>query len=113
MIVKNMAQIRKSYTTGSSLPDDRQYIFQSIHPDLLLIRKVISYAVMIDQMRPDEIHTPRISDLLTDEQESQLTLILAELITYKWASLTIEIVNGKIRFYRPQPSIEAYPAKIH
>jgi hypothetical protein len=50
---------------------------------------------------------PKLSDLFTPEQEAQLVQLLAELMLHKWGTLEIKIVNGKIRFFGPKPSIEA------
>ena len=56
--------------------------------------------------QPDE-HKPSLADLLTEEQEAQLTLLLAEIIGHKWGTLEIVIVEGKVRFFVPKPHIEA------
>jgi len=50
-----------------------------------------------------------LSDLLTPEQEAQLTILLANLMAHKYGTLEIEIVDGKVKFFKPKPSIKAKP----
>ncbi len=54
----------------------------------------------------------RLSDIFTSEQEAQLVQILTELIVRKWGTLEIEIVKGKVRFFRCKYSIEALPPGV-
>jgi len=56
-----------------------------------------------------EIRFPMLSDLLTPEQEAQLTILLANLMAHKYGTLEIEIVDGKVKFFKPKPSIKAKP----
>ena len=53
----------------------------------------------------NDTDSPKLSDLFTPEQEAQLARILTELIHHKWGSVEIEIVEGKIQFFVPKPSI--------
>ena len=48
----------------------------------------------------------KLSDIFTPEQEAQLARILTELIHHKWGSVEIKIVEGKIQFFVPKPSID-------
>ena len=63
---------------------------------------------MNDLKKANEIYAPKLSDLLTPEQEILLAQLLAELIGHKWGILQIDIVEGKVQFFRPMPSIDAY-----
>jgi hypothetical protein len=54
---------------------------------------------------PEIKHTPSLADLLTEEQEAQLAVLLAEIMLHGWGTLEIEIRKGKVRFFRPKPSI--------
>jgi hypothetical protein len=67
---------------------------------------------MADQEKAQNKRDPRLSDILTDEQDAQLAKILAELIAQKFGTLEIEILEGKIRYFRPKKSIDVvYPGK--
>ena len=66
---------------------------------------------MIDPEHAHEYKLLRLSDIFTPEQEAQLVYILTQLIVHKWGTLEIEIQNGKVRFFRPKPSIEAIKPK--
>ena len=52
-------------------------------------------------------HQPCLADLLTEAQEVQLAMLLADIMGHGWGTLEIEIVEGKVRFFKPKPSINA------
>jgi hypothetical protein len=62
--------------------------------------------------QPDVKGSLRLSDIFTSEQEAQLVQLLVSIIAHKWGTLEIEIMNGKIRFFRPKLSIEAKPPLV-
>jgi hypothetical protein len=67
---------------------------------------------MSDQSHSVEIKSLRLSDFFSPEQEAQLVKLLVNLITQKWGTLEIEIVKGRIRFFRSKISIEAAPPGV-
>jgi len=73
---------------------------------------VILLVFMRDLENADEYKHLRLSDIFTPEQEAQLVYILTELIARKWGTLEIEIVKGKVRFFRSKYSIEAAPPGV-
>jgi len=74
--------------------------------------RLVSYLVnMGDQRNTDEGGSLRLSDIFTPEQDEQLAKLLAYLMEQKWGTLEIEIIKGKIRFFRPKPSIEVSATK--
>ena len=68
---------------------------------------MILLVIMRDLENAHEYKLLRLSDIFTPEQEAQLVQILTELIVRKWGTLEIEIVKGKVRFFRSKYSIEA------
>ena len=73
---------------------------------------MILLVFMRDLENADEYKHLRLSDIFTPEQEAQLVYILTELIARKWGTLEIEIVKGKVRFFRSKYSIEAAPPGV-
>lgn len=57
--------------------------------------------------KPGELGRQRTADVLTEEQDAQLAELLAQLMAFGWGRLEIEIREGKVRFFRPMPSIPA------
>ncbi len=68
--------------------------------------------IMTCQESVNQYKLLRLSDIFTPEQEAQLVQILTELIVRKWGTLEIEIVKGKVRFFRSKYSIEAAPPGV-
>ena len=56
---------------------------------------------------PTPLRRQRTADVLTEEQDAQLAELLAQLMAFGWGRLEIEIRDGKVRFFRPMPSIPA------
>ena len=73
---------------------------------------MILLVIMRDLDKAHEYKLLRLSDIFTPEQEAQLVQILTELILRKWGTLEIEIVKGKVRFFRSKYSIEATPPGV-
>ncbi len=67
---------------------------------------------MGDQRYNDGIKSLRLSDIFSPEQEAQLVQILTQLILHKWGTLEIEVVKGRIRFFRIKYSFEAAPPGV-
>jgi hypothetical protein len=55
------------------------------------------------------ISAPVLSDLLTQDQEKQFTVLLAEVMAYGYGSLEITIVEHQPRFFKYLRSIRALP----
>lgn len=60
---------------------------------------------MADPKLSQDKRAPRLADILTPDQDAQLAQILAELMTQRWAILEIEMIDGKLTYYRPIKSI--------
>ena len=73
---------------------------------------VLLLVIMRDLENAHDYKLLRLSDIFTPEQEAQLIQILNELILRKWGTLEIEIVKGRIRFFRIKYSIEAAPPGV-